>query len=80
MKHEGNLPIPITKRGNYPTPMAPPPSSMVTSFDWSRLTRYFLPSYVPFQFMVQAYNAVVHGTIIDEGASVSILSSTTWKD
>ncbi len=38
-----------------------------------------LPPYVPFQIIVQAYNIPVHGTLIDEGTSISILSSTTWK-
>ena len=33
-----------------------------------------------FQIIVHAYNVVVPSIIIDEGASVSILSSTTWKD
>ena len=59
--------------------MIPPPSSYVISFDWSHLTAFHLPSYVPFQITVQAYNMVVHGPILDEGASVSIMSSTTWQ-
>ena len=41
---------------------------------------YRLPSYVPFEITVHACNMVVPGTIIDEFASVSIMSSTTWKD
>ena len=59
--------------------MIPPPSSSVVSFDWGPLTPFRLPSYVPFQIIVQAYNMVVHDTILDEGASVSIMSSTTWQ-
>ena len=34
---------------------------------------------MPFEITVQAFGLVVPNTIIDEGASVSILSSTTWK-
>ena len=52
---------------------------MTTSFDWSRLVGYHLPPYVPFQVIVQAYKMIVPGTIIDEGASVSIMSSSTCK-
>ena len=59
--------------------MMPPPSSSVVSFDWSHLLAFCLPSYVPSQIIVQAYNMVVPGTILDEGASVSIMPSTTWK-
>ena len=40
---------------------------------------YRLPSYVPFEITVQIFDVVVPSTIIDEGTSVSILSSTTWK-
>ena len=35
---------------------------------------------MPFQITVQAYNMVVHGTILDGGVSIRIMSSTTWKD
>ncbi len=59
--------------------MIPPPSSSVVSFDWGPLTTFRLPSYVPFHITIQAYNMVLHGTILDEGASISIMSSTTWQ-
>ena len=59
--------------------MVPPPSSLVASFDWSRFAGYHLPSYVPFEITIQEFNVVVRNTIIDEGASVSVLSSTTWQ-
>ena len=58
--------------------MVPPLSSLVASFDWNRFLGYLLPSYVPFEIMVQAFGLVVPSTIIDEGVSVSILSSNTW--
>jgi len=59
--------------------MIPPPSSYVVSFNWGPLTAFHLPSYVPFQIIVQAYNMVVPGTILDESMVVSIISSTTWQ-
>ena len=68
--------IPTEHQGNH---MIPPPSIDVISFDWGPLIAFRLPSYVPFQITVQAYNMVVPGTILDEGASVSIMSSTTWQ-
>jgi len=49
-------------------------------FTWgvSRPTkRYCLPPYVPFKIIVHAYNVVVPNTIINKGASVSILSLTS---
>ena len=60
--------------------MIPPPSSSFVSFDWSQLITFYLPSYVPFHITVQAYNMVVHGTLLVEGSSANIMSSTTWKD
>lgn len=53
--------------------------SLVSSFDWSRLTRYFLFSYVPFQIIVQAYHMVVPNIVTNEGTYVSILSSNAWQ-
>ena len=52
----GNPPVLMAQCGSYLVPMVPLPSSMVTSFDWSRLTRYRLPPYTPFQIIVQACN------------------------
>ena len=60
----------------YPVP---PPSNLVVSFNWNLLGRPRLPANVPFRIIVQAYRMVMVGTIIDEGASMSILSSTAWK-
>jgi hypothetical protein len=34
--------------GISPIPTEPPPSTEIISFDWNRLTRPFLPSYLPF--------------------------------
>ena len=51
----------------------------IKSSDWNQLQRCRLPSYVPFQIIVQVYNMIASGTIIDEGAYLSILSSTAWQ-
>jgi len=73
-RQEENPPTLVTQGVNSPISMVPPPSSLVTSFDWNRLEGFRLPSYVPFQIIVQVCNMIVSGTSIDEGASVSILS------
>jgi hypothetical protein len=62
-----------------PSIVEPPPSSEAIIFDWHGLTGPCLPSYVPFQIIVQVCGRDVPQTIVDEGASVSILSSTAWK-
>ena len=69
----------ITPGEDHLSSMVAPPSSLVASFDWNRFAGYRLPSYVPFEIMVLASHLVVPSTIIDEGASVSILSSTTGQ-
>ena len=78
-RYEENRPILITQGLNSPIYSVPPPSSLVTSFYWNRLARSCIPSNVPFRIIVQVYKMIVFGTIIDEGASVSILSSIAWK-
>ena len=77
-KEENTLTL-IAQGVNSPISTIPPLSSLVTSFDWNQLTRCDLPSYAPFHITVHVCNMIVPGTIIDEGASVSILSSTTWQ-
>ena len=52
------------------------PSSEVISFHWSNLTESRLHSSVSFQIVVNVIVERILRTIIDEGASVSILSST----
>ena len=68
--------VPLEQGGNH---MIPPPSSSVVSFDWIHLTAFRLPSNVSFQITVHAYDKVIPGTILDEGAFVSLMPSTTWK-
>jgi len=60
--------------------MIPPPSSSVVSFNWSHLTTSPLPSHVPFWVTVHAYNTTLPGTVLDEGASVSLMPITNWQD
>jgi len=72
--------VPIVQKSSSCILMTPPSSSLVTSFDWSRLAGYRLPSYVPFQIIVKAYNMVIPSIVIDKVEFVSIMSSTTWED
>ena len=74
-----DAPSSVTPWEDHLGSMVAPPSSLVASFDWNRFAGFRLPSYVPFEITVQALGLVVPSTIIDEGASVSILSSTTWQ-
>jgi hypothetical protein len=66
-------------RGIPPSPMEPPPSNEAIHFDWGVLTGPRLPSYIPFQITVQVCGRDVPQTLIDEGSSVSILSSIAWQ-
>jgi hypothetical protein len=66
-------------RGIPPSPMEPPPSNEAIRFDWDVLTGSRLPSYIPFQITVQVCGRDVTKTLIDEGSSVSILSSIAWQ-
>ena len=54
-------------------------SNEVISFDQSNLTESRLHSIVPFQIVLNVTARWMLCTIIDEGASVSMLSSTAWK-
>jgi hypothetical protein len=64
--------------GIPPSPAKPPPSNEAILFDWGVLTGPRLPSHIPFQITVQVRGRDVPQTLIDEGASVSILSSVAW--
>jgi hypothetical protein len=65
--------------GSPPSPVGPPPSNKAIHFDWDVLTGPRLPSYMPFQITVQVCGRDVTKTLIDEGSSVSILSSLAWQ-
>jgi hypothetical protein len=62
-----------------PSPVEPPPSNEAIRFDWDVLTGSCLPSYIPFQITVQVRGRDVTKTLIDEGSSISILSSIAWQ-
>jgi hypothetical protein len=64
--------------GIPPPPMEPHPSNEAILFDWGVLTGPRLPSHIPFQITVQVCGRDVPQTLIDEGASISILSSVAW--
>jgi hypothetical protein len=66
-------------RGIPPSPMEPPPSNEAIRFDWGVLTGPRLLSHIPFQITVQVCGRDVPQTLIDEGSSVSILSSISWQ-
>jgi hypothetical protein len=66
-------------RGIPPSPVGPPPSNEAIHFDWGVLTGPCLPSHIPFQITVQVCGRYVPQTLIDEGASISILSSIAWQ-
>jgi hypothetical protein len=68
-----------TMPGGIPPPLVePPPSIEAVLFDWGALNGPRLPSHIPFQITVQVRGRDVPQTLIDEGASVSILSSVAW--
>ena len=56
----------------------PPPSSHIYSFDWDSLVDLHLPSNAPFQIKVKVESYTIARCIVDEGASVSILSARAW--
>jgi hypothetical protein len=65
--------------GIPPSPAKNPPSNEAILFYWGVLTGPHLPSHIPLKITVQVCGRVVPQTLIDEGSSVSILSSTAWK-
>jgi len=52
-----------------------PPSPRMVSFDWNSIINPPLPFYSPFQIMVKVISTRIFHSILDEGASISILSS-----
>jgi hypothetical protein len=64
--------------GIPPSPVKPPPSNEANLFYWGALTRPFLPSHIPFQITVQVRGRDIPQMLIDEGASISILSFVSW--
>jgi hypothetical protein len=66
--------------GIFPPPMEPPPSTEAILFYWGALTGPHLPSHIPFHITVQVCGRDVPQMLIDEGVSISILSSVAWYD
>jgi hypothetical protein len=64
--------------GIPPPPVESPPSTEAILFDWGALTGPRLPSHIPFHITVQVHGQDIPQTLIDEGASISILSSVAW--
>jgi hypothetical protein len=56
----------------------PPPSTKAILFDWGALTGPCLPSHIPFHITVQVRGWDILQMLIDEGASISILSYVAW--
>jgi hypothetical protein len=65
--------------GIPPSPVEPPPSNEAILFNWGVLTGPHLPSHIPFQITIQVCGQDVPQMMIDEGSSVSILSSIAWQ-
>ena len=57
----------------------PPPSSRITSFDWDSLVESHIPSDARFQIKVKVEPYTIARCIVDERASVSILSPHAWR-
>jgi hypothetical protein len=66
--------------GIPPSPVKPPPSNEAVLFDWVALNGPHIPSHIPFKITVQFCGWDIPQTLIDEGASVIILSSISWQD
>jgi hypothetical protein len=60
--------------------MEPRSSNQMISINWNHMTEPRLPSYVPFQITIHVCDRNIPNTVIDEGASVSILSVNAWQD
>jgi hypothetical protein len=70
----------LSEQGDIPsTLITPPPSLRMVSFHWNDLVEPRLPSYTPFQIMVEFNSKNIYRCIVDEGDSASILSSWDWK-
>ena len=52
-----------------------PPNSRIASFDWDSLVELCLPSDTPLQIKFKFESYMIARCIVDEGASVSILSA-----
>jgi hypothetical protein len=70
-----------TVMGGIPhSPMKPPPSNEAILFYLGALTGPHLPSHIPFKITVKVCGWDIPRALIDEGSSISILSSIAWQD
>ena len=70
----------ITKQGGTKFTLdQPPPSSQIASFHWDSVVEPRLPSDAPFQIKVKVEQYTIACCIVEEGASVSILSAHAWR-
>jgi hypothetical protein len=65
--------------GIPPSPIEPPPSNKVILFYCGALTGPCLPSNILFKITIQVCARDVPQMLVDEGSSVSILSSLAWQ-
>ena len=63
-----------------PSPVEPHQSYEAIHFEWGVLIGPHLPSHIPFNITVQVCGRDVPHALIDEGSSISILSSIAWQD
>jgi hypothetical protein len=68
----------IVLGGISSSPAQPPPSNEAILFYWGALAGPCLPSHIPFHIIVQVRGRDIPQTLIDEGASISILSFVSW--
>jgi hypothetical protein len=66
-------------RGIPPSPVKTLPSNEAIIFYWGVLNGPHLPSHMPFKTTVKFCGWDVPHALIDEGSSISILSSIAWK-
>jgi hypothetical protein len=66
--------------GFPPSPIEPPPINETILFIWGVLTGSCLPPHIPFMITIEDCGREVRQMLIDEGSSVIILSSLSWKD
>jgi hypothetical protein len=65
--------------GIPPSPMEPPPIHEAIPFYWVALTRPRLPSNLLFKITIQVCGQDVSQRLLDEGASITIMSSIAWE-
>jgi hypothetical protein len=65
--------------GIPPSPVKTLPSNEAILFYWGVLSKPCLPSHIPFKITVKVCVRDVPHMLIDEGLSISILSSIAWQ-